>query len=93
MLRSSVFLREFFKGMPNCLKKSGQLQAYGKEKIDKCVLKCQTIIMALHTAAVIFPKPHIIRHVEPAHTKIALKKFHIQNCVLKIGHLQFEPPK
>jgi ABC-type polysaccharide/polyol phosphate export permease len=59
-----------------------------EKKVGKCVQKCSIVIMALHIAATMFPKPHFICHEEPIHTKIAYKI-----CILKFGLLQFKPPK
>jgi len=36
-------------------------------------------MMALHIIGMMFPKPHFIHHVEPAHTKSTYSKLHTPN--------------
>jgi len=72
----------FFLGllMPNCFKEKGQLQAYRKKK-GNYTKKCQTIILALHTVATMFQKPHFICHQKLIYTNFAYKKY-----ILKIAY-------
>jgi len=70
--------------MSNCLPKIRQFEAYWEKKDNKCVSKCQVIIMALHIVATIFPKPHFIHHAWSTYIKIAYWKLTI---------LQFKSPK
>jgi len=55
-----------------------------EEKEGKCVKKCQTVIIALHTIATMFQKPRFICHAKLEYTKICIQKLYIQNCILKI---------
>jgi len=58
--------------MPNFLKKKmGNFKPIEK-KWGKCVKKCQSVMVALHTIATMLPKTHCAK---PAYTKIAYKKY------------------
>jgi len=76
--------------MPNFLKK--KMDNFKLvEKEGKCVKKCWTVIIALHTIATMFQKPHFICHVEPKYSKFAYKNYIPKIAYLKLASFNSNP--
>jgi len=52
----------------------GSFKSIEKKK-NKCVEKCQIVIITLHTVATMFQKTHFICHAKPEYTKFAYKNY------------------
>jgi len=64
-----------------------------EKKKGKCVKKCQTVIIALHTVAIMFQKTHFIHPTKPKYSKFAHKNYIPKIVYLKLASFNSSPPK
>jgi len=70
--------------MPNFLKKKWAASSLEKEE-GKCIKKCKTVIISLHTIAIMFQIPHFICNAEPEYSKFAYKNYIPKIVYLKLA--------